>query len=234
MIERLPTTRASTDVAEYIHKLSAGLPATAATTGRGRLIFALDATGSREPTWDRASQLTHEMFDATTSLGGLDLQLVYYRGYDECRASRWVPSAAALHQLMRQVRCEAGTTQIERVLLHTVRAASERKVNGLVFIGDATEELLDPLCQKAGELGRLGVPIFAFQEGVDPSAATAFRQIADLSHGAYFSFDLASAHRLRELLGAVVAYATAGRAALESYAAKQGGDVLKLTAQLGR
>ena len=31
------------------------------TAGRGRLIFAMDATASREPTWDRACHIQAEM-----------------------------------------------------------------------------------------------------------------------------------------------------------------------------
>src|SRR3546814_9870581 len=37
---------------------------------RGRLIFAMDATASREPTWDRACRLQGEMFKETAALGG--------------------------------------------------------------------------------------------------------------------------------------------------------------------
>ena len=58
--------------------------------GRGRLIFALDATASREPTWDRACRIQGEMFEATAALGGLEIQLVFYRGFSECKASRWM------------------------------------------------------------------------------------------------------------------------------------------------
>ena len=57
---------------------------------------------------------------------------------------------------------------------------------------------------------------------------------AALSNGAYVPFDLTSAERLRVLLGAVAVYVTGGYAALESYAAKQGGEVLRLSHQLRR
>jgi hypothetical protein len=42
-----------------------------------RLIFALDATASREPTWDSACRIQGEIFEATAAIGGLDLQLAY-------------------------------------------------------------------------------------------------------------------------------------------------------------
>jgi hypothetical protein len=122
--------------------------------------------------------------------------------------------------------------QIERVLTHTIRATSDRKIAALILIGDAMEERIDRLARLAGDLGRLGVPVFVFCEGADPVAAKAFRQIAELSRGACFGFDLASADRLRDLLGAVAAYAAGGHTALTAYATQKGGEVLRLTAQL--
>ncbi len=101
---------------------------------------------------------------------------------------------------MRSVFCVGGETQIERVLSHAIRETGRRRVNALVFVGDAMEEKVDRLCRLAGELGLLGVPIFLFHEGRDRDAAAAFKQMASLSHGAYLSFDLASAGRLKELL----------------------------------
>src|SRR5467141_1243312 len=131
---RLPTERHSAEVADFLDKLKQA-PVAHTGGGRGRLIFALDATASREPTWDRACRIQGEMFEATAALGGLDLQLVFYRGYDECRASRWVFTAADLHRLMRSVACAGGETQIERVLEHAVREIGKTKVNALVFVG---------------------------------------------------------------------------------------------------
>jgi hypothetical protein len=200
--------------------------------GRGRLIFALDATASREPSWDRACRIQGEMFEATAALGGLDIKLVYYRGFNECKASRWMSNAADLHRVMRRVSCLGGETQIERVLAHAISETRTRRVNALVFVGDAMEENVDRLCQLAGELGLNGVPIFLFHEGRDPVAARAFQQIARLSRGAYLRFDLGSADRLKDLLGAVAVYAAGGYRALAAYGERKGGEVLRLTAQL--
>src|SRR5690348_10321529 len=118
---------------------------------RGRLIFALDATASREPSWDRACRIQGEMFEATTALGGLDVKLVYYRGFNECQASRWMSNAAELHRVMRRVSCLGGETQIERVLAHAIAETKKQRVGALVFCGDAMEENIDRLCQLAGE-----------------------------------------------------------------------------------
>jgi hypothetical protein len=174
------------------------------------------------------------MFEATAALGGLDVKLMFYRGFDECKASRWLQTAADLHRAMRAVSCIGGETQIERVLDHAIAESKKQRVHALVFVGDAMEENVDRLCKLAGELGLLGTPIFVFHEGGDALAGAAFRQIAKLSRGAYLSFDLASADRLKELLAAVAVYAAGGYKALADYGARKGSDVRLLTTQLQR
>src|SRR5262249_19783499 len=161
-----------------------------------RLVFALDATMSRQPTWDEACRLQADMFAETASIGGLDVQLIYYRGMSECRASRFASDARMLGSLMEKIDCRGGRTQIFRVLGHAKREAQAQKVQALVFVGDAMEESIDDLCAAAGELGLLGVPAFMFQEGDDPIAEQAFREIARLSRGAYCRFDPGAAHQL--------------------------------------
>ena len=208
-------------------------PAPAPSEGRGRLIFAMDATASREPTWDRAAKIQGEMFTATASLGGLDVQLVFYRGFGECKAGPWVSDAEALVRRMTAVFCLAGQTQIAKVLRHALEETKRRKVNALVFVGDCMEENVDELAQLAGELGLLGVPCFVFHEGADPVAARAFKAIARLSHGAYCAFDAASAQQLEDLLSAVAVYAAGGRKALAHFGKERGGVLLRLTRQLG-
>ena len=232
---RLPATanpgEVSAEVDAFLRDLQRA-PKPPPTGARGRLIFALDATASREPSWDRASRIQGEMFEATAALGGLDVKLMYYRGFNECKASRWMSNAADLHRVMRAVSCLGGETQIERVLDHAIAETKRQRVNALVFVGDAMEEGVDRLCQLAGELGLNGVPIFLFHEGDNPIAARAFRQMARLSRGAYLRFDLASADRLKDLLGAVAVYAAGGYRALTAYGEKKGGEVRRLTAQL--
>jgi hypothetical protein len=184
--------------------------------GHGRLIFALDATMSRQPTWDLACALQGAMFDAAAAAGGLEVQLVYYRGHGEARASGWVSDTAGLKRLMTGIACHGGLTQIGRVLDHANRAAAKSPVAALAFVGDAMEENVDALCQKAGELALRNTRAFMFHEGADPAAATAFREIARLTGGAYLPFDGRAAGELRALLAAVGAWAAGGRAALEA------------------
>jgi hypothetical protein len=199
---------------------------------RGRLIFALDATMSRQPTWDTACALQADMFREAASIGGLDIQLVYFRGLSECRASGWVAGGERLAELMSQIDCRGGQTQIGKVLSHARQEHARQKVQAVVFVGDAMEEPIDSLCQSAGELALLGVPVFMFQEGDDPVAENAYREIARLSRGAYCRFDVGSAHQLGELLRAVAAYAAGGIKALAKLSEKRSSGAQKLLAQL--
>ncbi len=207
---------------------------TPATTGkRGRLIFAMDATMSRQPTWDMALGLQADMFRAVKEVGGLDVQLVFFRGFGECGASKWVSDADALAKLMTGVTCRGGFTQIGKVLSHARRECADRKVDALVYVGDCMEEDIDRLSARAGELGLLGMPVFLFQEGRDPNAERAFREIARLTGGAWCPFDAGSAAQLRELLAAVAVYAAGGRKALQDWSKSGGSGARLLLEQLG-
>ncbi len=199
---------------------------------RGRLIFALDATMSRQPTWDTACRLQADMFREAASIGGLDVQLAYYRGLAECRVSGWVGQAERLAHLMSAIDCRGGRTQIGKVIAHAGRETRKAKVQALVFVGDAMEESLDDLCHAAGELGLLSVPAFMFQEGADPVAEQAFREIARLTRGAYCRFDLAAAHELAALLRAAAAYAAGGMRALADLSARRDAGAIKLIQQM--
>lgn len=201
----------ASDISAFLDKVKA-MPVQ--RDGHGRLVFALDATMSRQPTWDMACHLQAEMFQEAARIGSLDIRLVYYRGFNECRATDWISDAGRLASLMSGISCQGGHTQIRRVLSDTRKEAKSEGVRALVFVGDAMEESLDDLCAVAGELGLLKVPAFMFQEGHDTVAEQAFREIARLSGGAWCRFDSGSASQLRELLRAAAAYAAGGRKAL--------------------
>lgn len=205
--------------------------APAATGDRGRLLFAMDATMSRAPTWDLALSLQADMFAAVKEVGGLDVQLIYFRGMDECRASKWVSDPDALARLMRSVACAGGMTQISRIFTHAVDESRKRRINAVVYVGDCMEEDIDRLCARAGELALLGVPVFAFQEGADETATRAFREIARLTKGAFCRFDRGSARQLRELLTAVATYAAGGRKALLALGERAEGAAARLLLQ---
>jgi hypothetical protein len=211
--DAVPDAPASTsaDIAAFLAKARTMTPGRA---GNGRLIFALDATMSRQPTWDMARRLQADMFREAGSIGGLDMRLVYFRGLGECRASPWLSDSGKIAKLMNTITCQGGHTQIGRVLSDARREAVASGVRAIVFVGDAMEENVDTLCATAGELGLLKVPCFMFQEGHDPTAEAAFREIARLTGGAWCRFDAGSAAQLRDLLRAAAAYAAGGREAL--------------------
>jgi hypothetical protein len=209
-----PATSSRSDIDAFLAEVKSTAPASEA---RGRLIFALDATMSRQPTWDLACELQAEMFDAAASVGGLSVQLVYFRGIGESRASAWVANARALRDLMVKIQCRGGHTQIRKVLAHVRREAEKRPVAALAYVGDAMEENADDLCALAGEIGLLGVRAFMFHEGRDQAAERTFREIARLTRGAYLPFDASAAGQLRTLLSAVATYAAGGLQALEKH-----------------
>jgi len=197
--------------------------------GTGRLIFALDATASRRPTWEMACQLQAQMFEEVKTTGGLSVQLVYYRGLEECRASKWISRPDHLYGLMEKIDCRMGHTHIGKILTHAQRETRLLKVSALTFVGDACEEDPDKLAHEAGELGRLGVPVFLFQEGHDREVERTFREIARLTHGAYSRFDPGAARQLAELLKAVAVFATGGLTVL---ADQHNAGAVKLLSQL--
>ena len=220
---------ASEDIAAFVAKARAMSPH--APGAKGRLVFALDATMSRQPTWDMACALQADMFREAAALGSLDIRLVYYRGLNECRASGWISDSAQLAKLMAKIDCRGGNTQIGKVLSEARREAVSSAVRAVVFVGDAMEEAVDGLCAKAGELGLLKVPVFMFQEGHDEVAEQAFREIARLTGGAWCRFDPGAAAQLRELLRAAAAYAAGGREALLRLS-KAGSGAAKLLGQM--
>ena len=227
MSDKSPTVPSSTEIDAFLTKMQ-GLT-TKTTVAGGRLIFALDATASRQPAWDSACKLQAEMFREVATIGGLSVQLVYYRGLAECRSSRWVTQPEHLSGLMERIDCRMGHTQIGKVLKHARRESELLKVQALVFVGDAMEENPDDLAHGAAALGKAGVPAFMFQEGTNREVEAVFQEIAQLTKGAYCRFDPGAARQLAELLKAVAVYATGGLTAL---AGRKDAGVVKLLSQL--
>ncbi len=225
--DQLPAASSRPEVDAFLAKVKHTPPA--ATGRRGRLIFALDATASRGPTWDQACHIQAEMFQATATIGGLDVQLSWYRGFGEFKAEPWSADTRSLLRHMSGVNCLGGVTQIGRLLHHAATETRHNKVNALVFVGDCVEENAEHLYGLAGELGLLGLPTFLFQEGHDLTTQRVFTRIAQLSGGAHCRFDAGSAQQLRELLAAVAIYAAGGRRALEHHGQKHGGAALLLS-----
>jgi hypothetical protein len=226
-----PVVATGSQVDQFL-KTVAKMPTKADRSAMSRLLFGMDATASREMTWDRACHLQGQMFETTSHIGTLNVQLCYYRGFNQFRASPWCTSATQLHEEMSAVHCLGGYTQIRKVLEHALAEHKTNRLRAVVFVGDALEEDADMLCHLAGQLGVLHIPLFMFQEGTNRKVKSTFEQMALLTGGAYAPFDLNSASELNDLLSAVAVYATGGQSALENFGKRRKGQVGLLTRQL--
>ena len=206
-LPKAPATRSA--VQQFLAVAKAHPPVAKAAPSR-RILFALDATASREPTWDLAMNLHTELFQAATG-GGTAVQLVYYRGHNEFHVSPWSTTAEALLRRMTGVACRGGLTRIKRVLDHALAEARQAPVAAAVFVGDCCEEPPPLLTAAAGRLALFKLPFFMFQEGHDPAAAQVFGDIARITGGAHAPFDAGGAARLRALFQVVAEYAARGR-----------------------
>lgn len=219
---QLGKANSSAEVAAFLDKVDQ-MPQRHGGERPGRLIFAMDATASRAATWDMACKLQGDMFAKSSAIGSLELQLIFFRGYQECKSSKWLSNPMDLLRLMSSVKCLAGQTQIEKILKHALSEARNGQVDALVYVGDSMEESIDKLGSLAGQLKLQSVPMFLFQEGYDVTASAAFKQFAQLSGGAHCQLDQNSSQQLGELLNAAAVYAAGGRGALKDYAKVTGG-----------
>ena len=168
-----------------------------------------------------------ELFSAAAETTSLAVQLCYYRGMAGFHVSHWLTESGALLDQMSDVSCEAGITQIGRVLRHALAAGSaSQPISALILVGDACEEAPEPLLSLAGQCGIKKMPLFLFQEGNDANTCNVFERMAQVSGGATAPFDASSADRLRQLLGAVARFARGGLKALRDSGAA--GDRLLL------
>ena len=234
MSDHVPARSRTGDVAAFVAQARAVAEKAASAPQRARLMFAIDATRSREPTWDLASGLQMQMFQAAEAHGGLRVQLVYFRGTDECRASRWHDQARPLTDAMERVTCRAGHTQIARVFRHALREQAAGRISALVLVGDACEEATDEVMGLAGQLAMVSLPVFAFHEGGDRLAEDLFREIARVTRGAFHRFDHHAPRLLADALRAVAVYASGGREALLRLAEREGGTTRLIANQVGR
>jgi hypothetical protein len=231
---RLPT-QASADkaVADFIKSLKS-VPILKPVGRRGRLLFALDATMSREPAWDTARKIQGEMFHEAGKVGGLSIQLACFRGFNEFQASPWLSDTQTLANAMSEVECRGGQTQVRRILEHVLIEAARERIDAVVYIGDCFEESSEVVSELAGKIALHGTPIFVFHEGRNVKAEIVFKELARITRGAYCPFDADSAKQLAELLRAVAVYAAGGAKALADHASKEGGAALLLTQQIAR
>jgi hypothetical protein len=152
MASNLPASHAK-QVADFLQKVK---------TARGRIAFVIDATMSREQTWDAAAQLQAEMFSEAAKLGGLEMQVTYFRGVDEVKSSNWTSDARELQHFMGRVRCEAGYTKYAQAFAQVRKEHGQQAISAMVVVGDMLEE--EPRTLYDAVAG-LGVPCFCFSGG---------------------------------------------------------------------
>ena len=208
---KLQKTSSPAELAAFSKQISA-----LQTSTDGRLLFVLDATASRQPTWDLAMGLQHDMFAALAQGTELKIKLGFYRGHQEFKLGPWISEAPALHRLMSKVSCVAGRTQIVRVLNKALAEHHSTPLSAVVFIGDSVEEPVAELEVLAGQMRLHGLPGFFFYEGDDFGATATFKNLAKLSGGAAARFDPSAPDTLLGLLQAAARYATGGLDALKA------------------
>jgi hypothetical protein len=192
-----------------------------------KLLFSMDATASRQPSWDVAQEITLSMFDVMP--GGLKIALAYHSGGHLKAVTDFRADAAYFKDQIAGVQCEAGLTALCEIL----ESASEiPALSSLIYIGDCFEERLDTASRLAQKLKTNGVRCFMFLEGDDGEAREAFNTIAEITGGAVFPFEQQSLVRVKEKLDAIAAFSAGGMKLLKENQGRLPG-ARELIAKLG-
>src|ERR1700733_3610098 len=211
VLARLRTiaTTAATAAAAALPALShAEPPGETGAPGRPRLIFAVDATASREPAWTAARKVTDALVKALP--GELDVALAGHGGSRVHTFTAFTNSAATLRDRAAGVACEAGMTRLLPILSTSLRQPGVRVV---VYIGDVFEESLNHGRRLADAMGTQGTKLIVLHDTADPGArrdAEVFWDLTKRTGGCVLPFNAAASSRLRDLLSAVAVYAVGG------------------------
>ncbi len=199
------------------------------------ICFVIDATGSRQHSWQQAQRTQAEMFDAVKSAGNLKLSIVCHRGNRVSDLGTFATPADAKRS-MAAVSCEAGNTEI----IGSLKAAMGKKPSTIIMIGDCFEENFGDLQQVCSKLAAEQIRVYAFVEGNDPNGQHAYKMAADLTGGIFQPFgsgldlsDLCVAAAVFDVGGQqafdkLIASGHAGAKALEHQVKRLGGPGPKL------
>lgn len=190
----------------------------AARSGKGKVIFIVDATASREATWSKTMDLQFKAFDA---MKGLEVQLVYFRGdrkEKEIKASPFIRKPDVLRRLMGKIECIAGSTQIVRALTHVRVQQQSNPAAAVVYVGDVCEDNHAVAVEAAHATG---VRVFVLHETDDykPRGSRAtdrrdddedenvlcFKRMAEATGGAYTVFSSKNSE-MGEMMAEVARY----------------------------
>lgn len=188
-----------------------------ANESRPRLLFTMDATASREASWNVAKEITGAMFEAVP--GALDVALAYHGGGRLQEITPFSPESKAFLDKVHMVRCTAGKTALNQIL---AQATQITRLKALIYVGDCFEDSPTDAVELAGQLKLRGVRCFLFHDassktlGYDvETARTVFASIAKITGGALLPFDESSPQMVKALLEAISVYAAQGIKALE-------------------
>jgi hypothetical protein len=194
-----------------------------------RIIFASDATGSRAPFWESAKVIQARMLEDAMQYGNAEMKIVAYRDRfadpnDFIEESEWSSDSNYLRRWMTNISCHGGGGNDGESIDAALRVALEQEptITAVILVGD--EPILstsrDTAYKYASELGKKGIPVFAFQEGDLPGADNDFRAIAENSGGIYDHFTGDSKVDFGDRLRVVSVFATGGKDALDNFLKK--------------
>ncbi|MSP01441.1 MAG: hypothetical protein EXR07_10400 [Acetobacteraceae bacterium] len=205
--------RLRTAATALVAQLPAGLihiepPAETGIAPRPRLVFAVDATASREPAWAAARQVTDALVKALP--GALDVALAVHGGGHVHTFTAFTNDAATLRDRAAGVTCISGMTRLLPILSTSLKHPAVRVV---VYIGDVFEESVAQGRRIADAMGARGTKLFVLHDTSNRDArrdAEIFWDLAKRTGGCVLPFDANAPGRLRELLAAVAVYAVGG------------------------
>jgi len=187
------------------------------------IIFAVDATASREHFWSETIKIQDKMFSTAQKAGAnLHAQLVSYSGetFDgEIHRTPWHNDAHALSDHLRSVRCAPSQTQIEKVFRHALNECCKRDVHALILVGDSYEENVPTLVRLASQINQKGIKLFMFHDTKTTCTAedtlTVFKKIAKAAEGFYVPFNVGDLAVLGDYLKVVGALATKNKTVID-------------------
>lgn len=203
----------------------------AVTGTRPRLIFAVDATASREPAWAAARQVTDALVKALP--GELDVALAIHGGGRVHTFTNFTNNPATLRDQAAGIVCQAGYTKLLPILATSLQQPMVRVV---IYIGDVFEESASEGRRLADSLKAQNTKLIVLHDTAEPGArrdAEVFWDLAKRTGGCVIPFDANAPHKLRDLLSAVAVYAVGGEKRLRAESKNLPGAVALLE-HLGR
>ena len=194
------------------------------------LLIAFDATASRQNMWETAKKVQSELFQTATETAHITAKIGYFRGHEECRISKAHNNADQIVNLMNSVKCQAGGTQLGKLLKHSQTS----KQDAVIYTGDTIDPVEDfeHLKNLASEQPAPWYIIHDQSNHPGKEAFSNFQQLAKLTGGAAMSYGKESAERetsLKETFAAIAALSTGG---LKALSAQKTEPALRLLASL--